>query len=81
MAGWVGGLTDENIAKAHALFFEAVEKSARPDKFSSENAEAEQNREPAGPGGDNHYDAQRKKRKTKHDFDPTLRLLHGLSQH
>lgn len=81
MAGGIDRRADKDVAKAHSLFFEAIQQSARPDELGGKNTKAKENRKPAGARRDDHDDTQRKQSEAEDNLYPSLRLLNCLDQH
>ncbi len=78
-SGPIGRLAQQNgIAKARALLFQVIEEAARPDEFGREDAERQNNREPARAGSHDHDDPQGEQSEPEENLQEPLRLLERL---
>ncbi len=62
----------QNHSQTLTLFFHAAEQAARPSIFSSQDSQAEQDREPPGQRRQKHRHAQRKERETRSNPQASL---------
>ena len=63
------------------MLFQSIKEPAGPDELRREEAESDENSEPARPGGDNHHNSDAEERKTKNNPKISLGLLDSLYQH
>ena len=72
--------SEKHAAQLHSLLFQPVEQSPRPDEFRGQQAERKQDRQPAGAGGHDHDDSDRKQSEPEENLQEPLRLLERLNQ-
>jgi len=73
------GLAQPNalLFQSHALLLHTIEQPARPDELGSEDAEPQQDGQPAWAGSDHHNGAEKKQRETENNLQDALCLLHS----
>jgi hypothetical protein len=78
----VGWLTKQDgIANTSATLLQLIEEAASPNEFSCEDAQGQENREPAGARQNDHDDSQSKQGEPEENFKEALRLVETLYEH
>src|SRR5690242_16495021 len=75
------GARQNGFAETHTLSLQAIEQAPRPDKFSSEKPQTEDDSNPAGPGGKNHDGTDEEQRKAAQYLKEALRLTNRIQEH
>jgi hypothetical protein len=72
---------EDCVAEAAAMLLEPIQEPASPDELRCEDAEGDENGQPAWAGREDHHDADAKEREAENNSKPPLGLLNGLDQH
>src|SRR5277367_2495002 len=75
------GARENGVTDSSTLRLEPIEQAARPDEFSRQNSQAEQDYQPARARRDDHHDAESKQREPDQNLQKAFALLQTFNKH
>ena len=81
LGGAIIGRTKHSLADAHALLFQSIQQTPRPDELRCKYAQREHDGQNARPGGDDHQHTNQQERKSDEDLEEAPGLLKCLNDH